>query len=110
MNSKSEQKIRSKYDNSAKLSQIAESGDRYTLYKSLLSTANDGHINARWGNVTDIYTAFKNAVEEQLMSYESGESNALIVLKKDPAAGTMFGVGILHKASVRRRGWENIRR
>lgn len=89
MNQKSEQKNRGEYENSAKLRQIAETGDEYTLYKCLLSTANDGHINARWGNVVDIYTAFKNAVEEQLMSYEAGETDALTVLNKIADAGAI---------------------
>ena len=89
MNRKSEQKIRGEYETSERLKQIAESGDRFTLYKTLISTAGDSHINARWGNVADVYTEFKNAVEEALMSYESGEIDAQTALKKIAEAGAV---------------------
>lgn len=81
MNKNSEEKIRGEYASFREMQEISDSGDRFSLSQYIKKQTSYCHINARWGNVVDIYTVLKNAVEEELAKYEAGEIDALSLIK-----------------------------
>jgi len=81
VNKNSEQKIREEYSSYQQMLRACDDIDDPKIVRYLRSIADNCHINARWGNVADVYTILKNAIEEQLISYESGETTAESTIK-----------------------------
>ena len=81
MNRNSEQKIREEYKSYQQMLEACKDIDDLQIIHYLRSISENCHVNARWGNVADVYTVLKTAIEERLVSYESGEITAESCIK-----------------------------
>lgn len=82
MNEQSEQKIRGEFEILMNILKVLNGNDQYAIIECLQDLANESHINACWGNVSDIHAVYKTSVDEQLIKYELGECDARTALKR----------------------------